>query len=405
MPEVKRVGTNRSKYVIMQWRGPYCLKYLCTYVLVLFTITVSAGAEPKLFHQETAAWLDPSSVQVEDTELSFTNKTFKHAITESVYCVSTFNDGWVFMTNYFRVVGDLVNRRGIYVLVTDPEGNTYWKTHEIKKSDFIIRDNQLYVSDGENTIQGDGMSYAVSYDFNDFSCNLFFRNRLPPWKAEDGVVYFDDKEEMFEQRVVNSPWAEVTGTITIVGKEMRVTGHGYSEKSLHVAPITLYQPTMQSMRVFSPRDLGTVSSDGGTEELWSLSLFDFTTLPRFDSKRLSRLFIAKDNEWLLTTPEYSLEPADFVKEEGLPYEYPQTIHVKAHTQGYDLEGAFRSTVLFDFTDILAEVPAVLRAIILLFVDRPVYFRLLGWFEGTLTRPDGTVTKLKLYGPYEYIVVK
>ncbi len=381
------------------------LKNLCIYLLVLFCVTVSAAAEPARFYQETAAWLYPRSVQVEDTELSFTNKTFKHAITESVYCVCTFGDGWVFMTNYFRVVGDLVNRRGIYVLVADPDGNTYWKTHEIKESDFIIRDRHLYVSDGTNTIQGDGMSYAVSYDFNDFSCNLFFRNRLPPWKAEDGVVYFDDKEEMFEQRVVNCPWAEVTGTITIGDKEMRVTGHGYSEKSLHVAPITLYQPTMHSMRVFSPRDLGDVPSGGEKEALRSISLFDFTTLPRFDSKRLSRLFIAEDDEWLLATPEYSLEPADFVKEDDLPYAYPQTIHVEAHTQGYDLEGSFQSEFLFDFTDILSEVPAVLRAIILLFVDRPVYFRLIGWFEGTLTRPDGSVTELKLYGPYEYIVVK
>ena len=81
------------------------------------------------------------------------------------------------------------------------------------------------------------------------------------------------------------------------------------------------------------------------------------------------------------------------------------VGVTAETQGYLLQADFESSVLFDFTDIFSERPKVVKAFLLPFIERPVFFRLLGTLEGTLICPDGEVVNLRLTGAYEYVVVK
>jgi hypothetical protein len=302
------------------------------------------------------------------------------------------------MSNLFHYRGGLLDRWGIYALVTDPEGRSYWYTHEMDASEVVIREDYLYVSDGHNTVQGNKGAYVVQYDFEGFSCNLFFTNRLNPWRAGNGILYFDKRQEIFEHRVVNSPWADVNGKMHIEGKTVDVAGQGYSEKSLTVAPISKTQPYMHALRVFSKP--GTPE-----QKRWYLSILDFVTHESMDSKRYSRLFMGKSNEWVLATPHYTIELGDFIEEEGLPYTYPRTFTVTAETQGYFLEAEFESRVLFDFTDILSELPKVVKTFILLFIDRPVFFRMLGTLEGTLVCPDGEIVHLSLSGAYEYVVVK
>jgi hypothetical protein len=198
--------------------------------------------------------------------------------------------------------------------------------------------------------------------------------------------------------VVNSPWAEVNGKMHIEGKTIDVAGQGYSEKSLTTAPISKTQPYMHALRVFSKP--GTPE-----QKRWYLSILDFVTHESMDSKRYSRLFIGKNDEWVLATPRYTLELGAFIEEEGLPYAYPRTFTVTAETQGYLLQADFESSVLFDFTDIFSELPKVVKAFLLLFIERPVFFHLLGTLEGTLICPDGEVVNLRLTGAYEYVVVK
>lgn len=88
------------------------------------------------------------------------------------------------MSNLFHYKGGLFDRWGIYALVTDPEGRAYWYTHEMDASEVVIREDYLYVSDGHNTVEGNKGSYVVQYDFEGFSCNLFFTNLLNPWRPE-----------------------------------------------------------------------------------------------------------------------------------------------------------------------------------------------------------------------------
>jgi hypothetical protein len=77
----------------------------------------------------------------------------------------------------------------------------------------------------------------------------------------------------------------------------------------------------------------------------------------------------------------------------------------AQSQGYTLRGTFKTQQLFNVTDVLDEVPAVIKAIILLFIDRPVLYRCRGTFNGKLTYPSGEIVKLELHGIYHYNIVR
>ena len=87
----------------------------------------------------------------------------------------------------------------------------------------------------------------------------------------------------------------------------------------------------------------------------------------------------------------------------LPYEYPLRFRLIGEGAGYQLSGIYTTTSLINTTDILAELPTILRRLVLIFVERPVYYRTIGLFEGVLTHPDGRDEAVTLYGPYEYVI--
>ena len=152
------------------------------------------------------------------------------------------------------------------------------------------------------------------------------------------------------------------------------------------------------MRVYSPE--GTDPNDS-----WHIHMVDILTHPDYGSNRMPRLIVIRGQDYLFATKDYTIEPLDFVFHDDIPYSYPKRLHIFSNTQGYILEGEYSSQKIFNFTDVFAEAPLWLRLILLLFLDRPVYFRCLGEFRGKLTLPDGSTERLHLYGPYEYVIVR
>jgi hypothetical protein len=77
----------------------------------------------------------------------------------------------------------------------------------------------------------------------------------------------------------------------------------------------------------------------------------------------------------------------------------------AVTRGYMVvRGRFIVTDLYHLTDIFAKLPAVFRQLVSLLFKRPVIFRMVGYFEGAVTGPDGSTEKLFLPGQCEYSIL-
>ncbi len=371
----------------------------CLTVIMLTGILSSAAAQTSSAPEDdNYFWNHPEEVTVTPAEMAFTLEEFAHIKNQSVFVMARFDNGWVLIFSYFWVKGGFANQWGIYVGVADPEGNGYFFKEQLKNRNMKFSEEELYISDGENIIRGGENFYNFRIDIEGFSCNLNYLNILPPWKPGTGVDYFDKEKTAFDRRAVISPWAEVQGFIDVDGKIMDVTGQGFAEKQMTINTFVKLNPLTYSLRLFSPA--GTPD-----DERWHIGILENYTHEDYGKKRLPRLTAAKGREWVLTTMDYEILPEDFKDHPDLPHQYPVKLNIRSEDDGYIIDGTFYATDLFNITDIIGELPKFIQAFVLLFMDRPVYFRLLGEFYGSVTYPDGTRENLHLYGPYEYIVVR
>jgi len=371
-------------------------------VIILFlcyspgTVFCDSNTSP----MEDYFWDHPEKIEVLDSEMAFTSEIFDNVKNQNIFFMTRFNDGWVFMTSYFgfRTRTGFIKRWGIYVVVTNPQGREYFYTLEMNDRNMQFDEDRLFITDGRNTIYGSGNQYHVRYDFEGFSCNLTFRNILPPWKPGDGREVFTEEKDVFERRIVNCPWADVTGEMTFDGIHKRVKGEGYSEFSIIVVPFRRMNPSMHALRVFSPQ--GTPQ-----EKRWHLGILDYLNHEYYGSERFPRLILGKGNDYVITTKDYVIEELDWTVAGDTPWKYPRRLKISYNKNGYILEGVYISQKLFDITDIFAEIPAIIRNFLLAFMDRPVYIRNLGEFTGYIMSPDGGVESLHLFGPYEYLLAQ
>jgi hypothetical protein len=382
------------------------MKRLRIPILVLFIFTLilaTAAAQDGEMSEvdEDFLWENPELITVPDEKVAFDDESYRHMKNQSVYFMAQLDNGWVVMLSYFWIVprGGIFQSWGIYVTVTDPEGNAVFFKEKLKNRDMTFEEDSLYLSDGgRNVVQGDGNFYHAKLNIEGFACDLSFVNVLPPWEPGDGMDYISRDKTAFTKRVVFSPWADVLGTITVSGEKMDVTGQGFAEKQLTVNRFNKLNPFLYAIRVFSPPETPK-------DERIRIGLLDETTHEEFGSNRLPRLTVAKGDEWLFTTREYTLDAYEFRETPLAPYKYPTEVVFYGGGRGYTLRGTYKAHTLFNVTDIIGELPEGVQEFVLLFMDRPVYYRNLGVFEGFLTHPDGRVELLNLIGPYEYLVLK
>lgn len=366
----------------------------------LFSPSGQLFAEDPGVNDESFYWDHPTAIKVKDDEMAYTGKIFQNLRNQNTFFMSRFNNGWVFMTSFFgfRTKNGFIKRWGIFVVVADPEGHSFFVTHEIKPADIEFADDHLFITDGTNFIEGRGMIYRIKYDFPGFSCDIRYDNILPPWKPGDGYEQYTEDNEVFERRIVTCPWGDVTGTLEFEGKNLSIRGEGYGEFSLITTPFNRMDPYMHVLRLFSPN--GT-----SREERWHLGILDYTNHEAYGAKRFPRLILARGGQYVITTKDYQLTGQEWLQAPDTPWEYPRNLKILYNKDGYYLEGTYTSRILFSITDIFKEIPVLIRNFLMLFMSRPVYIRTMGDFTGILITPDGKEYSLHLYGPYEYLLTK
>jgi hypothetical protein len=375
-------------------------RHLLPFVFCLIA-ALPAGARGRtdtIEKDESELWENPRSARVLARELAFSDDNFDFPKNDSIFFLSRFNDGWIMMLSVFRIKAFLVDRWGIYAVVSEPDGTSHWAKYEMKHREVVYDTERLFITDGRNTIEGGPETCRVRCDIDGFSCDLVFENLLPPWKPGDGTEYYTPDRRTFQFRAISSPWANVEGELTAGGKTVSVTGDGFGEKALIICPFSKFNPYTYSLRLYSDPALKQ-------EERWHIEMLESIMHDDHGGRRIPRLIVAKGGDWLLTTRQYTLTPSDSVIEGDLPFGYPRRLKLTFEADGYSLEGVYKARKLFNYTDVLDEIPPEFRSLVAALMKRPVYFRCLGAFEGRLTLPDGSVQELRLFGPYEYVVAK
>ncbi|MBN1685850.1 MAG: hypothetical protein JW852_04300 [Spirochaetales bacterium] len=366
-------------------------------LLLVIVLLASATAAIADSAELDYLWDHPGEVRVPNENVAFSDTKYAHAKNESIFIMTYFNDGWILMYSIFHLDTRLLDRWGMYALVAEPDGTYHWKTLIVKESEIVIAGDHLYYSDGINMVEDTGEKLHVVCDFDGFSCDLEFEKLMPAWQPGTGRDDYSEDGEYFQYKAVFVPWADVNGRIETDGIKLRVAGYGYGEKTLFVNPLTWHQPYLHALRLYTPR-----GAESG--ENWHIAIHEVVLNERFGLKRIPRLTVARDGNWVFTTRDYVFEPVETGTLEGVPYEYGTKFSLHVEKDGYRLDGVFKERVFFHFTDIFENLPLWVKNILVVFFKRPVYFRYVAQFKGEMIGPDGVIHDLEMGGPYEYVVV-
>jgi len=354
----------------------------------IFALLLAAGAATHC----SPAWPPPWQVSLSDEDLLLDDPYAGHFRSRFWYFNAALVDGTALTLSLFQWRYGLIGEAGLLVLSTEPGAETF--ALETKLEELEVAPDRLQYRFGESVLEGDREGARLRLRLPDFSCDLELRNLLNPWKPGDGFTRLNRRGDVYTRLSVTSPFAEVTGSMTVRGQWRPVLGWGYADRGVVSMPMSRINPEQSTFRVF-----------GGQGEPWMLSVSESAAHRAYGSQRSATLLLARGGEWLMATSEHEFRAEEYHKEEGAPFPFPHRFRIMARQDGRTLEGEFTVSRLYYLNDILRKLPPVFRAIAEALIRRPLIYRLEGGFSGILEEADGSRVILQLGGQGEYQIMR
>jgi hypothetical protein len=365
----------------------------------LFIVFIEASpAEGIRIYEPACCWEYPELVSASKDSLLFADPVTGHFSSRSFYYTGLSSDGYVYIINIFRWRYGWFDGWGLAIVVSDFDGNCFVHEGRISERDLTESKEALSIRFGSNLLENMGDTSRILLNADKFRCDLTILSILPPWTPGDGYAILAGDKGIYMRKAVPVPLAETSGTMYIENKAISAKGWCYGDRSLTVMPPGKAYFTGCAFRVFSQQ----FSDDEGP---WILALLDYASVGKQEGLQIPMLLMAHGREWILTSKDYQITYEDLVRDAYKSFSYPSRIHLSAWSRGYFLEGDFLRDRLVYTSDIFEKLPGLLRAIASVFLKRPILFRMVGHFEGSLVKPDGTVQSLRLAGQGDYFTVR
>ena len=371
-------------------------------MLVVLVTALAAAGQPRLLGAEPRIydgpwnWQHPNELRLTPGEM-FPNAPYEQDwLSHSFYWLARFDTGHVVVLSPFRWRYGALGGWGLYMIVRDPRGRLFTWDGKLEDASFEATSAGARIAAGRSRFESRGGEHRWVIEVPGFSCDVTFTNVLPAWKPGNGVSWFDD--EHYTTYSLPAPWADVSGTMRVNGETVVVSGQCMLDTSETLLPLTRANAEIRAARVWSPP--GTPRG-----ERWFIGALTTISHPGYGSQRLPMLLVARGDRWLFTTMAFRFEYLSTATLDDPPYPYPERVAVSARDQGWALEGTYTVDAPYWITDIFQRLPKMFRTIASWFVKRPVIFRNLARFEGTVTGPDGTATRLQLSGQAEFMYTK
>jgi hypothetical protein len=384
----------------LTWRRPIGARATreCLALLLLLALCLPLSAQPRRIFEPDFPWLHPEQAQAQDEDLLF-NDPFTGSFGLRCWTFEgVLDNGPRYIIALFRWQYAFVGAWGLSIVISGPEGLRYAHEAQISERDLVVASDRYSVRFREGSLEGGSGEYRLRVSLADFACDLRIHNVLPAWLPGDGYAYLTPGNDVFMRIGVSSPWALTTGWFRIGSVIFSADGQCTGDLTRQNLPMNRMNSPVYVMRVFSPAEVSP-------ERRWFISLVQQYAHEAFGGVQVPMLLVGHAGRWAFATKQYFSAPVDFRRGEEVPYLYPAQVLLHASGDGYELEGRFVSQRLYLVTDIFAKLPAFLRALVNLFIKRPVVFRQLGSFQGTVTLPDGRIEALELPGQYGYSIVR
>lgn len=339
-------------------------------------------------------WEHPNELRLAEDEVFPRTPYGRGWQNNSFYWIGRLDSGWIVVMNPFVWRYGAITGWGMYVIARDPAGRVFGWDGRIDGA-VAAPSGMRVVADGFRFESGGGV-HRWSVAVPGFSCDLVFTNLLPAWKPGDGLARFGG-DAYFRYRLP-APWADLAGTMTVEGRTVDAAGQCFYDATEYQVPLSRTSRGSHALRAWSVP--GTPRADR-----WFLDVLTTFPHPGFASPDLPMLVLAHGDRWVLTTKEYRFEFLETATPPDPPYPYPVRIAVSARDANGALEGVVALDAPYAVTDVFARLPPVFRALASLFLRRPVIYRELARFVGTVTTPDGRVEQLDLAGQAEFVVTQ
>jgi hypothetical protein len=358
----------------------------------------AAPAQAVRIYEPAYWWEHPELVFAPDDSLLFTEPVTSRYTSRSFYYTGLSCEGYAYIINVFHWRYAWFDGWGLAVVASDFDGHCFVHEGRINDKDVIESKGGLSIRFGDNLLENEGPTSRILLATGEFRCDLTMHSILPPWTPGDGYAILLGDKDIYMRKSVPVPLAETSGTLQIGDKVISGKGWSYGDRSLIVAPPGKVYFTGCSFRVF-----GQQLSEG--EEPWSLALLHYSSVGRQDGLQIPMLLMGHGREWILTSKEYQISYEDLVYDADTSFSYPSRIHLSARSRGYILDGNFLRDRLVHTSDVFENLPGLFRGIASVFLKRPILFRMVGHFTGTLVKPDGSVESFRLAGQGDFFTVR
>ena len=359
---------------------------------------LSASADGARVFDNAANWANPEEVTVSEEDLFPNPPYMQDWQSRSFFFLGRLDDGTFFAINPFHWQFGQIKSWGLLVLVTDSTGHLYRFDGNMPPQDRGDPRRGFDHRFGDDMFKSAGSEHRVRLKLDGFSCDLLIENILPAWKPGDGWAYYDRTGSAYSHYAVPAPLAEVSGTMNVFGKEQSVHGMCTWDSSLSVQPLGRPNSPVYSLRVFD-------SPSAPQDDRLFVDVVESFMDKGYGGGAISLLYVSRGTTCLFTTQDFTLDPSDWRTATGLPYPSPGRYSLKATGRGWELEGQFMNSRIYNVTDVFQKIPPLIRELVSLFLKRPVLYDMVGEFRGQLVSPDGDVQSFSLPAHGEYIVVK
>lgn len=265
----------------------------------------------------------------------------------------------------------------------DDSGKKWFAKREVMPKDVTFSNDNISWSSNGTSVSGAYPKYVYTLNEEAFKAKLTVEDAYPGWKI--GRTYLTPDKKTLGEVFIFVPRGKISGTLTIDGKEVQVTGNAYADRFHGNQRFDRVDQLFYSVRALTPLP--------GSADINIHSTFN-RSHPGYGKISTPGLLIMGPKAFVKATVFCEIVGQDFQTDPQVGYNFPRKLIVKSDLPGFTFRGVFTSQRNLEVLDILSQLPPYLRKIAEVFFKVPVFSKWDGIFEGSYTL-NGTQTNFKL----------
>jgi len=272
------------------------------------------------------------------------------------------------------------------IFVYTPDGQEHHGHGEYKKENFSAAKTGLQAKIGNNTVTGSPPNYKAIASEGGVSANLSFTSLVPATVLGGDKIYFGEKNQEIWADTVLSGLAKVSGTVTINGQSISISGRGYMDHG------------------YSDIKVPEFSKDWYIMRLWSdpiqFNCFRINLKKGYSQPTIGVFEAMRDGKYIMRAKNFTLTPKSSQTHAKSGIAYETSFDFSAGGSKKNISGTITMKQFLSGLDVLSVLSAPVRLIIKAFYTNPWQFKYLAEYDLVYTEEGQDPVPVKGIGIVE-----